>query len=552
MRKIMHKKRNLFFILTLVLIILSMSFASASEDLAVGDGNSTLTATSDIVVDEIDEENLVEESSGLDVGLIDNQSDANKKVNGLRKNSEVLGASNNGIILGAPQQENLYGGTPQQIMDKIKYLGTNGGGILYLNNATYVDYYQEWWGSGYRTGSIQAGTNEILEIKDVKVYGGTPDKPYLMSTFVSNGYCLNFDGVHHTYYNNGQWVDNWRETYGTSGCKLVNVSFENINATLGGVVSFASGSVINCTINNCYSRTQFMGMQGSCMDNTPIHIWGCNFTNCHQTYPGENGVNDGSGQLGAVFGIDMRDCKFENTSSAQHGGALCIADESEWGSGNVTSTITNTKFINVTSRWFAVYIHGNFSTSIKWIKDPQIIDGCEFINCTGTGEYSAGIGISHDNLIVRNSKFINNIGGQGSAIMVGGLDGAHDGFSGRNYQGNNVTIENCTFMNNIAKIENQTSSFCVEIYKNYEENKDKYKGEPRFNLVNGVYVPDDNGAYYQKHANVTFYPSGDAGAVYIYGNDTKIIDCIFDGNRAHSGNGSAMYIVGNRTIISVR
>ena len=243
----------------------------------------------------------------------------------------------------------------------------------------------------------------------------------------------------------------------------------------------------------------------------------------------------------------MRDCKFENTSSAQHGGALCIADESEWGSGNVTSTIRNTKFINVESRWFAIYIHGNFSTSVKYISSPQIIEDCEFINCTGSGEYSGAIGISHDNLIIRNSNFTDCVGGQGGAIMVGGIDGDHDGFSGRNYQGNNVTVMGCIFTNNIAKTEGQTYSFCVAVYNPVSDGKGD--GKPRYHKnPDGSYTQDDNGDYYQKHPDRTFYPSGNAGAVYVYGNDTKIIDCTFENNNA-SANGSALYIVGQRTII---
>ena len=141
----------------------------------------------------------------------------------------------------------------------------------------------------------------------------------------------------------------------------------------------------------------------------------------------------------------MENCNFVNTSSAQHGGALCIADESNWGSSTVASKLINCNFINITSRWFAIYIHGNFSSSFGYIDEPEIIDGCYFLNCTGTGEYSGAIGISHDNLIVKNSEFVNCSGGQGAAIMVGGLDGDHDGFSGRNYKGNNVTLENCIF-----------------------------------------------------------------------------------------------------------
>ena len=57
----------------------------------------------------------------------------------------------------------------------------------------------------------------------------------------------------------------------------------------------------------------------------------CNFTNCIQTLPGEDGnIQDGSGQLGAVFGAKMVGCNFINTSSANHGGAFCLSDNSEW------------------------------------------------------------------------------------------------------------------------------------------------------------------------------------------------------------------------------
>ena len=263
----MHNRRKLFFILMLVLIILTTSFVAAADNVTSEVGDDTMLSVSDdVVVEENDEHNSVEKSSGSVLGLAkDVQSDKNESEKNLVKNdAQVLGVSNNQEILGVT--ENLYGGTPQQIMNQIKSISDRGGGVLYLNNATYVE--QNPWG-GYNTGSINAAKDEILEIKNVKIFGGTVDKPYLMSTLISGGYCLNFGGVTHNY--------NWRETWGTSGCKLVNVSFEYLNAPVAGIVGFSSGSVINCTINNCTSKTQFMGMQGSCMDNTPIHIWGCKY-----------------------------------------------------------------------------------------------------------------------------------------------------------------------------------------------------------------------------------------------------------------------------------
>ena len=353
----MHNKRNLFFILMLVLIISTTSFVCAADNITDNTGNEIvkLAVSDECVVEEIDESSKL----GITNEVHDLEVDDSENLTG--SDAQLLGVPNNEPVLGAvPTYTFTSDSTTRAITDKI-FEFRDSGGIIYLNGKSFQG-----------TGDIKAGDYQILEIKNVKVVGGSPTNPNLRATLLhTGGYGINFHGREHNY--------NWRETYGSSGCKLINVTFENIDAPNAGLVNFASGYVINSTINNCTSKTQFMGMQGSCMDDTPIHIWGCNFTNCHQTYPGANGVNDGSGQLGAVFGIDMRDCKFENTSSAQHGGALCIADESEWGSGNITSTIRNTKFINVESRWFAIYIHGNFSTSVKFITSPQIIEGCDFI-----------------------------------------------------------------------------------------------------------------------------------------------------------------------------
>ena len=84
-------------------------------------------------------------------------------------------------------------------------------------------------------------------------------------------------------------------------------------------------------------------------------------------------------------------------------------------------------------------------------------------------------------------NFTNNTGGEGAAIMVGGIKNHHDGFLGVNTEGNNMTIDNCTFKDNVAKTEGQTSS---------------HSTDPAFDTV----------------------PTGNAGAVYVYGNHTNIIN----------------------------
>ena len=416
-------------------------------------------------------------------------------------------------MLGNDQHLNGWGdGTAQQVMDAIVQCSNTGGGTVYLYGRTYTG-----------EATLSAGQGQMRYINNVKVVGGDPDNPNQVAKFTGNnvftftGYSQDIPGVQTSV------TLPWGQViymgvagfYSNSGVNLNNVIFENLEFE-NRAFAFKSGSLTNCVFNNINTSNHLFFLYGCYFDNSPIPVTNCNFTNCHQTFEGRNpeAGTDGDGQLGAVFGAKLVGCNFINTSSATHGGAFCLSDESEWGAQCVASSITDCNFINITSRWFAVYIHGNFSTTVYFNDRPQVIDNCNFINCTGTGEYGGAVGISHNNLIIRDSNFINNTGGQGAAVMVGGIDRNHDGFNGRNTQGNNITIENCYFEGNVAKIENQSSSVS----------------------------PD--------HGNFEGHPTGNAGAIYIYGNDTKILNSTFDSNIAASGEGAAIYIHGERTQIN--
>lgn len=552
----MRFRGYLFFISMLFFVLFSTSFVCASE--ITQDNTSKIIALSDDV-GSVDygqscsiNSNSVDQSSDSILGLTNNGQNTNEFENDSTYNEEpeqLRLSINEEPILGAYDMH-LSGGEVSAIRDAILNISARGGGTLYLDGGTYTGTSKILAGS-YEEGDGNddpSSRPDKVYISNVRIYGGYQLGDGLMAN-VGDGwdYALTF-GVKNSKSPLIPASNNTRRGYYSNyGCILTNITIENLNTTR--VVNFVSGSLTNCTINNCISKNQFMGMEGCYWDNTPIPIKNCNFTNCHQTNPGEDYVKDGSGQLGAVFGVAMENCNFVNTSSAQHGGALCIADESEWGSGAVASKLKNCNFINVTSRWFAIYIHGNFSSSFGWIDEPEIIDGCYFLNCTGTGEYSGAIGISHDNLIVRNSEFINCSGGQGAAIMVGGLDGDHDGFSGRNYKGNNVTLENCIFTDNFATLD-KTSSHCNGIYRWDKGDKDPTKYEYYSKRGEDDYYRNDTGDYYRKHPDRTFVPSGNAGAVFVEGNDTKIINCTFNRNEAESGSGAAIYITGQRTIVN--
>lgn len=332
-------------------------------------------------------------------------------------------------------------------------------------------------------------------LNNIAVYGGSYVGDTAMAYFSGGGYVFTI-----------------------SDTNLNNVRFENLNFSHSMFWFAGSGSLSNCVFNNLQCSEQGICLMGS-QPNRQYPITDCNFTNLHHIYDASIAAgkytefDDGHGQLIAAFGIKMDRCRFENTSSTHHGGAICIADESPWGSRTVPSTINNTDFINVESKWFAVYIHANFSNSGNdHIYSPEIVENTNFINCTASEEYGAALGISHDDLIVKNCNFIDNVGGQGAAIMVGGLTnekGTIDdtAFNGRNTKGNNITIVGCKFTNNTAS-----------------------KHDTAF--------PASSGS------------SGNAGAIYIFGNDTKIINSTFDSNVADGGHGAAIFIQGQRTNIT--
>ena len=207
----MHNRRKLFFILMLVLIILTTSFVAAADNVTSEVGDDTMLSVSDdVVVEENDEHNSVEKSSGSVLGLAkDVQSDKNESEKNLAKNdAQLLGVSNNDPVLGVPTYTFYSNSNVGAIVDKIKEFRQTGG-IIYLNGKSFTG-----------TGEIKANWGQIYEIKNVKIVGGSSTNPNSMAIFTNGGgYAINFKG---------QDTGNWRETYGSSGCKLINVTFENI------------------------------------------------------------------------------------------------------------------------------------------------------------------------------------------------------------------------------------------------------------------------------------------------------------------------------------
>uniref|UniRef100_UPI00388F801F Cna B-type domain-containing protein n=1 Tax=Methanobrevibacter sp. TaxID=66852 RepID=UPI00388F801F len=538
----MRFKRCMFLTLILFLTMFSVSFVGASENVAYDqntgelntlgmsdaspiEGTSNTLAVDSVAVDSADDDSLGTASEENEIEINDSKDnetkllqssndveiddDENLEILSAEKDFEILGA-NDEPVLGADQTPR--GNSMQDVMDAIIRCSESNGGTVYLNGGTY------YGGATLTAGQSTFPDQQWITIPDnyrienVRIVGGSRDRPNDIATFIPDsqeGIALAFRGQSGSRYNYYR---------SSSGFNLVNVTFENLRST-GRMFSFGSGSLTDVVFNNLESYQHLFFLYGCHDDSQPITLTNCNFTNCKQTYTGggNHNMDDTTGQLGVLFGAKLERCNFINTSSANHGGAFCISDEyshpTQGGAERVASSLTDCNFINVTSRWFAVYIHGNYTGEGDYqhdfITEPQVIDNCNFINCTSTGEYGGALGISHNDVIIRNTNFTNNTGGEGAAIMVGGILYHHDAFLGYNIEGNNMTIENCTFKNNRARTENQIGT--------------------------------------ETNAGPS-YPNGNAGAVFVYGNNTKIINTVFENNTA-ANNGAAMYIHGSGTIV---
>ena len=299
------------------------------------------------------------------------------------------------------------------------------------------------------------------------------------------------------------------------GTKMDNVNFTGAEISDSFIITYKTdawgnqGHIYNTKFEDCQSKAQFLGVIGDINDGL-FEVVNTKFINCNQTY---DEFPDGHGQFVAAIGALIDSCEFNNTRSGHHGGAICIADENPGFAVYHASIVRNTNFTDITSAWFAVFVHGDLDDSTPAMENGPLIENCRFVNCKGTDEYGACLGISHDNTTVKNCQFINNTGGQGTAIMIGGISNDEGSmgrmvFDGDNTKGNNVQILGCTFINNTATVH-----------------------QCRW---------DDGNSY----------STGHGGAVYIYGNDTKIDGCTFENNYAGSGNGSAVYVEGLRTSIT--
>jgi hypothetical protein len=253
---------------------LSAISAPADVNLNANLNDESLNSVDTQVSDEIKSDSAEMSSTSKDLADENLYADEIESDDKLTNNGKVptLRANSDEEILG--DDHDLYGGTAQQVMDMIQQISREGGGTLYLHGGTYT-------GSGIIGDNLNR--NQMINISNVRVVGGSPGNPNQMARFQPDGTA----GTSLTFRGYQEYHDRANRYFSDSGVNLRNVTFENLNCT-GRFFSFASGSLTDCVFNNLESYQHLFFVIGSYMDEVPIRLTNCNFTNSKQTYVGAN------------------------------------------------------------------------------------------------------------------------------------------------------------------------------------------------------------------------------------------------------------------------
>lgn len=247
--------------------------------------------------------------------------------------------------------------------------------------------------------------------------------------------------------------------------------------------------------------------------------------------------------------LGASDIDLDIFSPSDHGGVLCVEGLED---KDVGANIRNCSFINnCNSLGGAITPHNHC-----------VIDNCTFINNTATKYYGGAISTFYGNLsdmkadktiTIMNSYFEGNTAPLGGAIQANGNEVNIYGCTFVNntatkggavfLYGDTIDLHNSTFINNTATDEIPS---VLDGYFNWELFDWNVEG-------GAVYI---YGSYTHLYNNIFNYnqaigvkEDGCGGAVYVFGNHTLIETNHYDDNFAYGGNGSAIYLYGYNSTI---
>lgn len=399
----MKSKSILYILLMLIILSVSISLVSASEDIT----DSTIGISSQ--QDEIIQEETLQVSYDTSYDEISNERSLDEKTNDISfgENKSEKTSLENDVC---ESEKSLLG-------------ISNGENHILQSNIIKVDGY---YFSDVRNAIDDAGDGDIIDLEGKEIIGTVNGNPS-----ISTNKQLSFiNGIFNA--GNITSIPLSKRNY-IQNCNFENITFKNFND-----VCMYPNFFINCTLKHVSFDNFTLAVAGFVIRNS--NLFDVNFTNCHSLEKEDENDYEYAA-MAVTYNSILNHCNFINCTTNRHSGAICVAGER-----NNWVDIFNSNFINCSAGiGGAIYVHGNAGINENYHSN---IINCTFIGNVAT-ERGGAIGSSQNYLLVKNCTFENNSAKQGAAYMLAGIDHGLDGIPEGHY--NNIV--ECYFRNNTGTEE---------------------------------------------------------------------------------------------------
>jgi hypothetical protein len=382
------------------------------------------------------------------------------------------------------------------------------------------------------------------------VVNATPALLNMTTGFSFNGGAIYTKGLNNSLINNCEFYYNIAPQIGgglflDAVNSVVNNSvFKYNTGGIGGAIRFGgSNATINCTLENSLiaNNTAIQHAGGICERAINSTIKNCDIIN--NTAPYSAGIHVHS--TSNLF----ENINFINNTATDFGAGISIVGEVP-NVYNLTNTIKDCNFVgnkitNATGYGAGIEIKGSYA----------VVDNCTLTNNTAAD--GAGIHIIGENTTIKNCDIFNNSAKNvGGGIWINGSNAtifntsvydntAADG-AGIDITGNDINISNVKVYGNLA---NNGAGLYINVNNLTFTDSVVYNNNATVN-GGGAYINGNNS--YLKNVTFTYnnaipdydkLDDGLGGAFMVTGENTTVLDSLFDYNTAR--NGSAIYNNGN-------
>ncbi len=285
----MKSKSILYILLMLIILSVSISLVSASEDIT----DSTIGISSQ--QDEIIQEETLQVSYDTSYDEITNEGSLDEKTNDISfgENKSEKTSLENDVC---ESEKSLLG-------------ISNGENHILQSNIIKVDGY---YFSDVRNAIDDAGDGDIIDLEGKEIIGAVNGNPS-----ISTNKQLSFiNGIFNA--GNITSIPLSKRNY-IQNCNFENITFKNFND-----VCMYPNFFINCTLKHVSFDNFTLAVAGFVIRNS--NLFDVNFTNCHSLEKEDENDYEYAA-MAVTYNSVLNHCNFINCTTNRHSGAICVAGE---------------------------------------------------------------------------------------------------------------------------------------------------------------------------------------------------------------------------------